>query len=84
MFHHAHLAPKPEHARMALAIHAAAYVSINALLAIIDLRTGTDTWFQWPLLGWGAGLAWHALVVSRHVGLFASPGARRPTAQRGR
>lgn len=33
------------------------------LLFIIDLMTGAGWWFQWPLFGWGIGVALHALGV---------------------
>ncbi len=50
-------------------IHGAVYVLVNAVLVVINLTTSTDyLWFVWPLLGWGAGLAGHA------VGIFGIPG----------
>lgn len=64
--HHVHT---PRQARIGLAIHAAAYASVMSILAAINLTSNQDLWFQWPLLGWGAGLAWHAWVVASHVGL---------------
>jgi hypothetical protein len=67
--HHASHHLSPTEARTGLAIHAAIYVVINAMLAVINLSSPGDLWFQWPLLGWGLGLAFHAWVVSRHVGL---------------
>jgi hypothetical protein len=45
-------------------IHATVYLFVNAALLLIDLITSPDsTWFYWPLLFWGIGLAAHALVV---------------------
>jgi len=67
--HHAHQAHSPTHVRMSLVIHAAAFCVVNALLVLINLSTGDHYWFQWPLLGWGAGLAFHAWAVSRRVEL---------------
>jgi hypothetical protein len=64
-----HHAITPRQARINLAIHAAVYVAVNLVLAVVNLRSNGDLWFQWPLLGWGAGLTYHAWVVSRHVGL---------------
>ena len=61
--------PSPREARISLAVHAGAYVLVIAVLAAINLSSGGDLWVQWPLLGWGAGVAYHAWVVSRHVGL---------------
>jgi hypothetical protein len=62
---------------MNLAIHAGCYVLVNALLVAINLSSGGDLWFQWPLLGWGIGLAYHAWIVSRHVGLGWTHGSPR-------
>jgi len=61
--------PSPRAARRSLAIHAAAYVLVNAILATVNFTSGGEPWFQWPLLGWGLGLAWHAWIVWRHGGL---------------
>ena len=44
-------------------IHAAIYVAVIAILAAVNLFSGSQWWVQWPLLGWGAGLAAHALIV---------------------
>ncbi len=41
----------------------AAYVIVNLGLFILDMLTGGGTWFFWPLLGWGIGLAAHAYRV---------------------
>jgi hypothetical protein len=44
--------------------HLAAYVVVNAALVLINLLTSPrDLWFMWPLLGWGIGVALHALSV---------------------
>ena len=44
-------------------IHVLVYVVVNAGLFAIDIATGGGAdWFYWPLLGWGIGLAAHALV----------------------
>ncbi len=51
-------------ARLSLMIHLAVYVVVNALLIVINLLTSTEyLWFWWPLLGWGIGLALHALAI---------------------
>jgi hypothetical protein len=46
--------------------HLTSYVIVNAFLVTINLITDPgDIWFHWPLLGWGIGIAFHA------VGTFA-------------
>jgi hypothetical protein len=77
MHHHTPHVPSATHARVSLAIHAATYCIVNALLVVINLASGGDTWFQWPLLGWGIGLTWHAWVVARRVGLWTGATVRR-------
>ena len=49
--------------------HLAVYVGVNMLLIIINLLTAPrQLWFQWPLLGWGIGLFFHALSVFAFTG----------------
>jgi len=43
--------------------HAAVYVLVNIGLFVINLLAGGSWWFFWPLIGWGIGLAVHALNV---------------------
>ena len=43
--------------------HAAVYVLVNTGLFVINLLVGGSWWFFWPLIGWGIGLAVHALNV---------------------
>ena len=50
-------------AKIGLAIHATVYLLVNAMLWLIDQRAGGAGWSQFPLLGWGLGLAIHAMVV---------------------
>jgi hypothetical protein len=50
-------------------IHAAVFVVVMALLFALNL-TDPDWWVQWPLAGWGIGLAAHAWAVY-------GPGAER-------
>ncbi|NUM56491.1 MAG: 2TM domain-containing protein [Candidatus Hydrogenedentes bacterium] len=40
--------------------HLRAYLIINAALLLINLVSGGDLWFFYPLIGWGIGLAFHA------------------------
>ena len=44
--------------------HLAVYILVNAFLVVIDMLTSPgEFWFYWPMLGWGIGLAAHALSV---------------------
>jgi len=46
--------------------HVFFFVLINAGLAAINLLSRPEVlWFQWPLLGWGIGLALHGLSMLR-------------------
>lgn len=66
----------------AFVIHLIAYAVANVAMIIVNLATApADPWFQWPLLGWGIGLAAHGLALwaqrtHRLSGLFASAAAR--------
>ena len=45
-------------------IHLVVYVSVNALLFLINVTTTPNIlWFYWPLLGWGIALVVHAASV---------------------
>jgi hypothetical protein len=57
----------PRRLRVAVAIHLGAYLLVNAILIWVDLRDGDGDWFYWPLLGWGAGVAYHAWAVNRRT-----------------
>ena len=35
------------------------YIIVNSAIFLIDVFTPGGWWFQWPLLGWGIGLAFH-------------------------
>ena len=51
-------------AKLGFYIHAAVYVVVNVILALINLITAPQNiWFIWPLLGWGIGLAAHAGIL---------------------
>lgn len=60
-------------------IHLLAYLSVNALLVVINLMTTPNKyWFFWPLLGWGVGIAGHAFGVLRQSrGSFEARADRR-------
>ena len=61
----AHLkARKRVAAKIGVYIHGAAFVVGNILLYLINMSaTPENRWFLWPLVGWGTGLFFHALVV---------------------
>jgi 2TM domain len=44
-------------------IHAGVFALVMTLLVVINAGSGAEWWVQWPLLGWGAGLALHAILV---------------------
>jgi hypothetical protein len=53
-------------------IHAAVYVVVNLFLIAINLIVSPDVlWFYWSLLGWGIGLAAHAITVFGASGRWA-------------
>jgi len=41
--------------------HLIAYVIVNGFLSIMSLITSDYFWAIWPILGWGIGLAFHAV-----------------------
>ncbi|SMC76755.1 2TM domain-containing protein [Moheibacter sediminis] len=47
----------------------ASYVIINSFLHFLDLKDGSYDWAYWPLMGWGIGIAFHAIEV---FGMFNS------------
>jgi 2TM domain len=64
-------------ARVGFYIHLAAYLAVNALLVYINLAASPGRlWFQWPLIGWGVGLAAHALAVFVLPRVLRSGGGR--------
>jgi hypothetical protein len=56
------LARRRAGAKLGWFIHAAVFVSVNALLMTISLANGKP-WAIFPLMGWGLGLAIHGAVV---------------------
>ena len=45
-------------------IHLAVYIIVNLMLFSINMIGSPDSlWFVWPLIGWGIGVAFHALSV---------------------
>ena len=54
-------------------IHLSVYILVNAGLLLINLLSSPAAlWFYWPLLGWGIGLAAHALAVLGVAGWLGS------------
>jgi hypothetical protein len=52
-------------AKRAFWVHLTVYVAVNALLIVIWATTsGGFFWPIWPMLGWGIGLAAHAVSVN--------------------
>jgi len=50
--------------KLSFYIHLTVYIAIIMLLLIINLMTSTEyLWFKWPLIGWGLGIFFHAVVV---------------------
>ena len=43
--------------------HLATYSIIIGFLFTIDVLSGSGWWFFWPMLGWGIGIAFHALPL---------------------
>ncbi len=51
-------------------VHCIVYVAVNGLLLCLNyFQSPGHWWFQWPLLGWGIGLAMNGLSVWKN-GLF--------------
>ena len=48
--------------------HLGSCLIVNSALLLINSFTPGPWWFQWPLLGWGIGLAFHFKAVFSPVG----------------
>lgn len=48
-------------------VHAAVFTGVMVLLAVIDLATGRPYWAHWVLLGWGAGLLAHRILLGAGI-----------------
>ena len=50
-------------------IHFGVFVLVMTLLLVVNATADSDTawWVQWPLLGWGIGIAAHAWAVFAHM-----------------
>ena len=59
------LAEKRVISRTMLQVHITSFIFVNVVLYLIDLYfTPTNTWYLWPLTGWGVGLAFHTFFYS--------------------
>jgi hypothetical protein len=54
-------------AKLGWYIHAAIYIAVNTVLAALS-ALGERHWAVFPALGWGLGLAAHALLVFLRTG----------------
>jgi hypothetical protein len=43
--------------------HVAIYLIVNTGLFLINALTSDTWWFYWPMIGWGIGLAAHAVAL---------------------
>lgn len=46
---------------LGLATHGLSYTIVIGGLTLMDLFSGPSWWVHWPALGWGIGLAFHAM-----------------------
>ncbi|WP_223788051.1 helix-turn-helix domain-containing protein [Marinicella meishanensis] len=54
-------------------VHAMVFVVINTFILLVNLLTSPgNLWFFWATLGWGLGLAMHAMVTFDWLGRFDS------------
>lgn len=49
-------------------IHAGVFAVMLAGLLLINLVSDSDWWVQWVVLGWGLGVALHALLAFGRLG----------------
>lgn len=48
-------------------IHLTVYVLVIALLVVINAMTSGPWWVQWPLIGWGIGILFHAYLARNNL-----------------
>ena len=57
-------ARKRVEAKLGFTMHLSVFLAVSILLAVINISTSPGYyWFQWPLMGWGIGVFFHALGV---------------------
>lgn len=44
-------------------IHVLVFICVNLLLVTVNVLIGGAMWAQWPILGWGLGVAAHAYAA---------------------
>lgn len=57
------LATKRLALKKAFFIHLVVYIAVMILLIVINLSFSSTLWFIYPLLGWGIGVAIHAITT---------------------
>lgn len=57
------IARRRQRRRRGFVAHFANFAVVNGMLVTIDFLTLGGPWFQWPLMGWGLGLAIHGVNV---------------------
>ena len=53
-------------------VHFAVYLVVIAGLIVVDALTGSNWWVQWVILGWGIGVAAHAVAVFGRASKYVS------------
>ncbi len=57
-------ARKKVEAKVGFYIHLGVYLAVCVMLVIINASASPDyVWVIWPVMGWGIGLLFHALMV---------------------
>jgi hypothetical protein len=44
-------------------VHLSIFILVMTFLVVLNVGTGGVWWFQWVFIGWGIGVAAHALAV---------------------
>jgi hypothetical protein len=59
-----HRAKSRLEARRGFFTHLTVFIVVNTALLFLNLATAPDDlWVRWPVMGWGIGVAFHALAV---------------------
>ncbi len=57
--------------------HLRAYLIVNGVLLMMDFFVPGPMWAQWPIMGWGIGIAFHASAAFYPSDKEVEKGARR-------